>query len=283
MKKIPLFQTVKSLANLKANVIYQTTSYNLFKPIVGNRGEDKGFEEKRVRRYVKLIEDGQFFDELSVIIVTADGRIADGVNRWEACKRTNRPILFRVLSQPMFNQDDNVLLNIVAIFNGSNPTWSANQQYKAAKIVGMKLALQLSLLRSQIVMRDIRLSEKDISPNLMLTLVARDPKNTKARKKNLSEYNNNEYYAYAQTEEFFEEFEYVARIISYFKDGMFDASKVVKELLSLMWGDANFDKDAFYTNLLKKGFKAKNNTVKPIKAEILRLASMRVPRKVAVS
>lgn len=280
----PNYKVVNSLRGLKSNEIYQTSKYSLFTALVGNRGEKLGFEEKRVRELIEKIKEEVYKHHLSVIIVNKSGIGIDGMNRIEALRRTKNPVIFRVVLEPEFNDSNSNLLNIVAIFNNSNPTWTANQQFRAALEVNNPLAHLLENLRAAVVAQSVKLRTNDISPNQMMTLVERNKLKTHSRKRNLIEYSNAEYLKYAQSAEFEAEFRFVCKVIEYFKDSAHDACRILEQLLYLMWDDSKFNRNAFYYNLVKKGFVINITDSRKkgmlIREKIVELSLMKAPAKI---
>jgi len=278
MKKTQNYKTVYSLTGRKANEIYQTKKYNLFKAVKGNRGEEKGYEEKRVKELVRLIESDAYYHDLSIIVVNKNGVGIDGMNRVEALRRTGNYVIFRVVVNPEYQNEKN-LLPIIARINGYNPMWSAKQQFLAALVTGNKLAHLLSYLRADVVANSVKLAENDISVNQMMTLVERNKNKTHSRKRLLSEYDNEAYLTYAQTDQFEEEFKFACKVIEYFKDSTIDACRILEQLLFLMW-TTNFNKNLFYYNLLKKGFKIPVVKGNLIRAKIVELSEVKVSARV---
>jgi len=281
MKTLPLvvyrmIKTPKEFKGLKSNEIVQTFKYDLFNAIFANRGKELGFDEKRVQNLVKLILSGEYFSEMSIVLVNKNGVTLDGANRIEAHRRTNTPVLFRVLTDDAYNGTITDNLKIVARYNDFNPMWTANEQFKTAFQAGSVLAKLLASHRADIIGASMKLAENDISVNLMMTLVEKNKKKCHSRKRSFIEYFNEEYLKYAQTAEFVEEFEFVAKIIEYFKDSPFDAARILEQLLFVMWDDSKFNKNKFFHNLLKKGFVIPDldskNKGKMIRAKILELA-----------
>jgi hypothetical protein len=278
MKTLPLsqYRMVNSLKGLKPSEIVQTLKYEMFTALFANRGKEKGFDEKRVQRLVALIESGEYYHEMSIVIVNKKGVSIDGANRIEAHRRTGTPVLFRVLTSAMYNGTITQSLKIVTVYNDNNPTWTANEQFNTAYQTGSVLAQLLASLRADIIGQSIKLNEKDISVNLMMTLVERNKKKTHSRKRIYSEYFNEDFLKYAQTSEFLNEFIFVAKIIEYFKDSAFDVARILEQLLFVLWDDSKFNCDKFFRNLLKKGFVIENLDNKQkgkfIRAKILELA-----------
>jgi hypothetical protein len=271
-----MVNSLKGLKGLKSSEIAQTTNYSMFAPIFANRGKEKGYDEKRVQALVKLIESGEYFYDMSVVMVDKSGVTIDGANRIEAHRRTKTPVLFRVLADAMYNGTVIETLKVVTTFNGFNPTWSAKEQFDTALQAGSVLAKRLSSLRADFVGDSVKVSENDITVNLMMTLVEKDKKKAHSRKRNFREYFNDEFLKYSLTNEFAEEFVFVCKVIEYFKDSAFDAARILEQLLFVMWDDNKFNRNKFYHNLLKKNFVItnmdSNQKGKLIRAKILELS-----------
>ena len=273
-----IIRTSKQLKGLKPSEILQTTNYTIFKPLFANRGKVNGFEEKRVLNLMKLIMDNTYYHEMSIVLINKDGVSIDGANRIEAHRRTKTPVLFRVLTNEIYNGSVRNSLNIVTVFNGFNPIWTAKQQFETAYQVGSKLAQLLSSIRADFVGQSIKLAEGDIRVNLMMTLVERNKKKTHSRKRGFLEFFNSDYLKYAQTDEFLNEFKFVCKVIEYFKDSPFDAARILKQLLFVMWDDNKFNSNKFFRNLVKRGFivdvTESREKGKLIRAKIIELAGL---------
>jgi len=271
------YRTVDSIIGLKSNQIYKTKNYDMFATLVGNRGEKLGFEEKRVLKLVALMTSKEYFEEMSIVMINKNCISLDGNNRIEAARRMNMYILFRVLTANIYNGTGSEILSIVSKYNACNPTWSAIQQFKTAIHDGCKLAILLDKLRSNISSELVNFSEADLSVNQMMTLVERNKAKTHSRKRNFSEYYNEDYLKYAKTESFVEEFYFVCKVIVYFKDGALSShtNGILKQLLLVMWDDSKFNKDVFLRNLKRKGFTVGNTKSSTFNSKVIELGVVR--------
>lgn len=242
------YQTANTInRSLQCDRNYKTNNYNIAKTLVGNRGSELGYDEKRVRQLVRMILSGLFLFEMSVVQINSHGISLDGNNRIEAARRTGTYFLFRVLTSAIYNQTEpEKVLSVINRFNNYNPTSSANEQYKSALIVNSPLAQRLSDLRAL-----KGLSHKDITINQMMTIVERNKQKTHSRKRGYDDYFDEEYTAYAMTPQFENEFDLACKVIEYFRGTTIQANTVLKQVLFMMWDDNKFDINRFSTALLK--------------------------------
>ena len=274
-----IYRPVNSLRGINPNEICMTKNYNLFKPLFGNRGKENGFDEKRVQTLVNMIIAGTFIFDLSIIMVNKKGICIDGVNRIEALKRTNNYVIFRVVANLAVNGTESNTLNIVSEVNDYDTRWKPTEVYNTAFMTGKPLAELIDIMRADVISHNEKLSAKDLKTNLMMTLLERNKNKTHSLKRKLKEYDNEEYLAYAKTEQFRKELEYICKVIAYFKDSRFEANRIVEQLLFIMWSVENFDKDLFFRNLLKHGFDIPIVKSNVIRAKIAELATVNVPNK----
>lgn len=249
-----LVTTIAEFNSLKSNEIACTKNFKLFNHILGNRGKETGFDEKNVKGLTKIIDSGTYYHELSVITVNKKRTAIDGNNRIITHTRKGLFIFFRVMTADLYNpKDQSKLMIIVANINGYNPSWSAKTMFETAYYLGSGLAHRLADLRSEVCANIPCLSEGDITVNQMMNWIKRDKNHPKASKTNFSEYyEKEEYLNYALTPEFAEEFAYICNVIAYFKNTPFDPARILEQLLSLMWGNDDFNRGKFYTTLLAK-------------------------------
>lgn len=275
-----VYRTVSSLNGLKSNEILKTKKYSIFATLVGNRGEKQGYEEKRVQKLVALIKSGNYFEAMSIILVNRKGIALDGNNRIEAARRTNTYVLFCVMTEAKYNGSKSETISVVTQFNACNPTWTAVQQYKTALEEGCELAHIIEDLRADFVAgSNGTFKTTDITVSQMMTVVERSSIKTHSLKRNFSEYYNQDYLTYAKTSQFKKEFDFVCRIIQYFKVGALstNTNAILKQVLYVMWTDNKFNMDIFEKNLRhkSKGFhitEAKSNI---IKAKVIELGVVR--------
>jgi hypothetical protein len=275
-----LYKTVelmKQFKQLNSAEVQRTKLYDFFKPIEGNRGRTQKFDEKRVRNIVKIIESGNYYEEMSLVIVNKKGTIIDGVHRVEALRRKDMYVYFRMLTSDRYNPKNPAdLMLVVSTINTYNPAWTAKEMFETALLLGNKLATLLDDLRCGLVTsNELPLVEGDIRINTMMVLVKRDPKQTHGRRVNFGDYYcEDKYLEYAQSPEFVAEFKYVCKIIAFCKSTEFDAARILEQLLNVMWTDANFNRDIFYANIIVNGFKiaeSATNRAKAIRNKILEL------------
>lgn len=284
MKKLEisasLYKTVefiKQMRNLNSAEVQRTKLYDFFKPIEGNRGRTQQFDERRVKNLLKIIDSGNYYEELSLVIVNKKGTIIDGVHRVEALRRRDMFVYFRMLTSDRYNPKNPAdLMLVVSTINTYNPAWTAKEMFETALLLGNKLATLLDDLRCGIVTSNkFPLVEGDIRINTMMVLVKHDPKQTHGRRVNFGDYYcDDKYLEYAQTPEFAEEFEYVCKIIAFCKSTEYDSVRILEQLLNVMWTDTNFNRDIFHANIVANGFKLPesiSNRAKAIRNKIVEL------------
>jgi len=275
-----VYRTVSSLKGLKSNENCKTKNYDMFTTLVGNRGEDKGYEEKRVQKLVALILSGNYFEAMSIILVNKSGISLDGNNRIEAARRTNTYVIFCVMTEAKYNGSTTEVLKVVTKYNDCNPTWSAIQQYKTALKEGSILAKKLEDLRAAFAASSNgTFLATDITVSQMMTVVERSTAKTHSLKRNFSEYFNDDFTKYALTSQFANEFNFVCRVIQYFKVGALstNTNAILKQVLYVMWSDSKFNMDIFEKNLRhkSKGFNIIDAKANTIKAKVIELGVVR--------
>ncbi len=255
MNNLDDYREVNTLKGCKSNEIVKITNYKLIKTMPYNRGQIVGFDEKRVKGLIQIYESGRYYDEMSVIIVNKSGYPLNGNNRVEMAKRLGIPLLVRVLTAPIYNENLEKLIEIITVYNSKNPAWSAREQFRTALLMENKLALQLDTLWSRIIANNPRLSVNSITKNQMIVMLKRNPAMTKATKVDYADFNNSDLWEYAKSEEFEEELKYISNIVSYFKDSPIQANGVLIQLFKFMWSNyPKFNKERFWKNLLDYGF-----------------------------
>lgn len=275
-----VYRTVSSLKRLKSNENCKTKNYDMFTTLVGNRGEDKGYEEKRVIKLVALILSGNYFEAMSIILVNKSGISLDGNNRIEAARRTKTYVIFCVMTEDKYNGSTTDVLKVVTKYNDCNPTWNAIQQYKTALKEGSVLAKKLEDLRAAFVAgSNGTFVANDITVSQMMTVVERNTAKTHSTKRNFSEYFNEDFTKYAQTSQFEKEFNFVCRTIQYFKVGALSANgnTILKQVLYILWTDSMFNMSIFEKNLhmKSKGFNIADTKSSTIKAKVIELGVVR--------
>lgn len=282
MKKT-VYQTAKKITkSLQSNVIYMTTE-NILKPVIGNRGRETGIQKKRVRLYVNLILANSFFADASIIIVNYFGEIIDGTHRYLACIELGLPVYFKLTADPRFNvTDKDILLDNIAIFNGSNPMWTGKEQQQSAVISGSPLAIVFEDLQAEIIADpNLGITSKDLTTNQMHTLLIKNVRLLHGKKRDRSDFKDEELTKIASSPMFYDEIKQVCDVIRYFKVGSIRPSKVLERLMPLVWrGDVNIV--LFYSKLLQKGFQFGRNeqvSSKTIEAKILKLVGVKVSSK----
>ena len=126
-------QEVNSLKGLKRNVTYQTKNYSLFSHLKGNRGAKNGVENSRVLNFVELITLTNYYPVMGIIYVNSSGTILEGHSKYNALMLTNKPIIFKIVT--------NMTVGQVAQFNtNKSSNWSPNTNFKSALQNGSKLA-----------------------------------------------------------------------------------------------------------------------------------------------
>ncbi len=273
-------KTKKEFNALKPNEICKTTNFRMFKSLFANRGKEKGFDEARVLLLIALMKSERFFPEISVLVINKNGMCIDGMNRIEAHIRTGLPLLFKVVFDDRLNGDHATTITSVATINEYDPRWQPKEIGATVRMLKNPLVKQFDNLTADLLSRYEKLSaSKDLRDNLLMTLVERNVNKTHSRKRLLPEYYNDKFLAYSQTEEFKEELNFVCRVLSYFKDTDYEGNRMIEQVLFVMWGNENFNKNLFFHNLLKHNFKIKVTKSKYIREKIAELAEVSVPKK----
>lgn len=136
---------VKDVKQLKVGITYYTDNYELLKHLEHNRGKKKSYDEGKVKNFVRLIESGEYFSDVSEMIVNMILCMLDGNNKHEALKRTGEYIVFKLTNSADFNNvDENTLLNNISILNGVNSKWSGTDNFDSAKDTNAPLAIRIA-------------------------------------------------------------------------------------------------------------------------------------------
>lgn len=154
--------------------IYETTDYNMFKPLAQNRGagNNQGVKKGKVKKIVNMILQDKFIYELSPIQVNQKNQIIDGHHRLAAMKEVGKPVRFIVINDEKFNQGSNTqnakveFVNNIYTVNGTNPTWTGKDLYKA----GIELKLELALGIEQL----LETNEENFDYNDVLALLTKN-------------------------------------------------------------------------------------------------------------
>lgn len=266
---------VKSINGLEEGVVYKTTNYDMFSPVSGNRGHEDGIIPKKVNTYVNLIKNGKFFDDASPILINKSGQIIDGHNRKKAHEMTERPVFFRITMNPAFNsKNTNQLLNNIALFNGTNTTWTGKDNFRSSIMTKAPLAMALSEIREEMI-NTHNVVRGDLSSGQMYSYVT---KKIQLGKRNRMVYSDKKLAEYAKSDEFKDEMNFISKIIEYFKNTPIRPSKIINQLMPLIWS-GSVNKDKFYHNLIKYGFDAHIDRANVLRNSILDLASRRITKR----
>jgi len=134
-------QLVNSFENLTTMNIYQSTNYDLFKPIKFNRGQKCGFSPKKVAEFVKLINEGKFYHDTIHVTLNLNNEMIDGNSRFVALKQTGHPINFYFTAEEGFNKKSNSeKIEEVSFFNSTNPVWKGKEAYDTALLNNYPIA-----------------------------------------------------------------------------------------------------------------------------------------------
>lgn len=270
-----MIREVSELKGLETNVVYMTKNFEMFKPVVGNRGAENGFLPKKVNNIVKLIKSGKYMEDASPILINRMGQIVDGNNRKRAHEIADTPICFRITVNAELNsKNQNKLLNAIALYNGTNTTWTGKDNFRSSLMTKAPLAVALSKVREDLV-RAYNVVRGDLTAGQMYSYVT---KQITLSKRTREVYSDRELAKYAKSDEFMLEMMFICRVIEYFKNTPIRPSKVLNQLMPLVWA-GKVNKDKFYHNLIKYGFDAHIDKANVLRNCILDLATRRVTKK----
>lgn len=134
------------MADKVVSEIKETYDYDKFSFVEENRGlkSTKGLNERKVGRFLDLINDGKFVKEKGIIYVNKDFKCADGRHKFEALKRTGNPIWYMVMKDERFNDvSRRGLVSAIININGENSAWSHSQIFMAAVQTKAPLAVMI--------------------------------------------------------------------------------------------------------------------------------------------
>lgn len=270
-------RVIKSVKNAPFHVACITTDYTLFKERKGNRD---GLQEDRVKNFIKKIEANCFYPILGMIFIDKDGIIIDGHHRFNALKRTNKPVVFMVLSEEL-------TLNEVSDFNtNKSSSWKNKDNFGSACDTGAELALQLNKLRIGLVSKYSKdgITAKEINIGDMYAILTQDSKYFGGGYKSITRkmFEDNTYLDVSQTIEYAEKLEMYTKI----KATLINAQKrykITKVVMQCTFPEnmkvVNFSLNHFIENLTAFNFKYQNdgltdNFVK----EAVRIHNIRRPK-----
>lgn len=264
-------EQVESLDGLQCGVVYKTVNYDLLKDTDGNRA---GLSSRRVKKFEKLIKEGKFINEVSIVMVNKKGKKIDGHHRSKAVENQGLPVYFIMTDSKEFNGNDtNKILNNIARINSSiNPAWSKEDHIKSAITSEVPLALKLDEIRKELIEK-FNLDSKNISTNDLYGILKKNIKSY-GKKVTRAELEDLKLLDEVESERFNDDVMFYARLMMYFKNSPIRSYKAVKEIFREMWmGEIQFNRNRFYDNMIKKGYAPKDDSVEEHRRVIRKLAS----------
>lgn len=254
-------QLVKSSENLLPYVIYRTKNYDIFKPFPYNRGVESGIKESKVKAYMALMKDEKFEYEMFVVLINEHDQLLDGHNRFEAARRLNKEIYFRVLFGDKWQKQETALPAIAKI-NNTNSIWTNSETFNTAISLNSELALNITRMISKASKAKFAVNEKSLTMLQIFTLLYR--KTGHPSRISLDDYFNPDYLAFSKTEQFKQEFDFCCYIINRFADSVINSTRIFEAILPMVWnGECDMEKFMRNSHKVKfgEGYEAKGKGI----------------------
>lgn len=263
-------RTIDSLEGLECGVLYKTKNYDILKDTEGNRA---GLNERRIKKFQKLIKRDRFINEVSITLVNKKGKKIDGHHRSAAVEREGLPVYFMITDSSEFNgtSQDKILNNIARINSSINPTWSKEDHFKSALKSGLPLATKLEEIKEELS-EECNIPSKNISTNDLYGILKADI-SSYGKKITRAELQDASLVKEVETPRFREDVIFYARLMMYFKNSPVRSYKAVKQVFREMWlGDIDFNKSRFLENLLNLGYVVRDDSVEEHRRTVRQLA-----------
>jgi hypothetical protein len=126
-------EVIKHIPNNRGLIIYETTNYDMFKNISGNRS----LNLFNVRRIIESIDVNGYLT--SVVIVNENMEVIDGQHRVEAARETGKPVLY-VISQGYG-------VHQIQALNSNSKNWGREDYLNSYCELGIPVYLQIKAFR----------------------------------------------------------------------------------------------------------------------------------------
>lgn len=261
-KKINVTKLIKgkSLKNLKADVVYETKNYSLFKHSKYNRAMDEGYMERKVKMFITLIIAGKFYHLLSEIKVNRNGIIWEGNHRFEALKRLGLPVRFMIYDAEEVNGTSEDMLKVQITFNGVRSNWNRNAIIKTGIKVGGALVVAVDQMLNDLYNDEKYsfLNKRNFTHSKVIGILMKDIKMLHGRNITLEILESVELAEKLTQDEFIKEFEFVVALMNLlysdkFKNISNEPREIVKAVLDAVWSGL-VTKEKIYHMIAKNGF-----------------------------
>ncbi len=243
------FPTVTSLHNLEVGKIYKTTTYDIFTPLMFNRGVAGGIIPTKVNKIISMIINSLFYMFVVHVEINLKGQIIDGHHRYMALLRQGLPINFIINSQPQFNCDDpSEILNNVSEYNEINSSWSDKDAYMSALGFNEPAAMAIFNLKKYIDNNGV--DSNAFTPARVIALVTKFKKGLAGNKQKRAVYCNDKHADVINSDMFLTEIDQIIELIKFLDGKGVTPWFFVRAIMPLEWSGEFSFKNTF--ELLKK-------------------------------
>lgn len=124
--------------------IYETYDYGKFSFFDENRGmkHSQGYDKNRGQKLQRLINDGEYYNEIGIVKVNLDFKIIDGRHNFEVRRQNKLVVRYIIIKNEHFNVPDKKdLFAPINRINKHNSAWSIKNLFGSALNLKMPLAL----------------------------------------------------------------------------------------------------------------------------------------------
>lgn len=251
-----------------------TTDYDLFKPILDNRGIEGGIDEERVLKHMNDMDSGEYLDMGWDILINDMGQLGDGSHRLEARKRLGQPVRYYVTTSDSLNsRKEKERFIAISYLNSHNSQWTKKGTYKSSLKKNLKLAVAIKHLIDEVSSKT-KLATNKIQVSWIFSIIKEDVKyfNNSKELNTAKVYDDSTLFKYTKTNEFRNDFEIFVELVSIFNLKFTRFNNITKYILQEHWTNSKFDINHMINNLNKYNFSLRDKfNAKDIKAEIERV------------
>jgi len=246
-------------SKLKTDVIYETDDYSAFKHPDYNRGEELGFSEANVKKYVDKIKgenkDNPYYYYAQAVIVNKDGWMFDGNSKKRAAEKCGKRFRFWITSQPELNSGDELEFTKAMIhYNGVNSAWTPAQLHAVAVKFHLPVAVRIDEIIGYIN-ANYEIDGRSLKGNKLVSIAKTNVSNMHGKKLTLQDYMCDDLLNAMNTKPFFE---YLSIVVGFYeifkgKKHTFENRIFMESLLKLYWSKV-IDAKNIYSYVLQYGF-----------------------------
>lgn len=269
---------VKTFADAKQDVVNSTTNFGMFKTLKYNRGEDDGIDTTRLNKFKKLFENDEYFKHIIHVFVNLMGYVIDGhhklaLHKWLAEQGIIVPINFVILTEPEFNEKDEVkLMGAIARYNAITSKWDSKAHFNTALKMGLPLAIEIENIQAR-CRTEYGVDGRFLSANRIYSLLSHDKKRLESNLVSVEDYVNEDLVEVAKTEEFEKELKFVCSVLKELQEwnrvyeltAKIEPFNMIRAAMPKVWGNM-LNMEMFLEEIqgmeFNKRFRNVSNTVK---------------------